>query len=42
MCITRRVVARAFPGGQATHPEDQNGEENEVNIEEKLGKLLES
>ena len=28
-------VARAFVGGQATHLEDQNKEENEENFEEK-------
>ena len=25
-------VARAFPDGQAAHPEDQNEEENEENL----------
>ena len=25
-------VARAFPGGRAAHPEDQNEEENEENL----------
>ena len=25
-------VARAFPGGQAAHPEDQNEEENEERL----------
>ena len=25
-------VARAFPGGRAAHPEDQNEEENEGNL----------
>ena len=27
-------VATAFPGGHATHPKDQNEEENEHKIEE--------
>ena len=25
-------VARAFPGGRAAHPEDQNEEENKENL----------
>ena len=29
MCNVCSGVARAFPGGQAGHPEDQNEEENE-------------
>ena len=28
MDVTSSGVARAFPGGQAAHPEDQNEEEN--------------
>ena len=35
-------VARAFLGGQATHLEDQNKEENEENFEEKWEKLREN
>ena len=29
-------IARAFPGGRAAHPKDQNEEENEKKIKEKL------
>ena len=35
-------VVRAFPGGRAAHPEDQNEEENEENFEEKWEKLQEN
>ena len=31
-CIPGSSVARAFPGGRLTHPEDQNEEENEKNL----------
>ena len=31
-CIACSGVARAFPGGRATHPEDQNEEENKENL----------
>ena len=30
-----KQLARAFPGGRAAHPEDQNEEENTNKIEEK-------
>ena len=29
---THNGVARAFPGGRAAHPEDQNEEENKENL----------